>query len=143
GPRWGPRAYGAGWRKLDPGDGGGRVAPLARAQGRGDDGAAAPTLEALRREPRFDVYWNALLSEAALALSTQAQQPAPRILNGPLRTRSTMPRHGYRQSQCLRLRDSRMRAAMSALATRRSPSVAATSLEFCNKAIHMRPKPSA
>src|SRR5690606_31236634 len=104
---------------------------------------ATQILEALSRETRFDVYWNALLSEAALALSTQAQQPAPRILNGPLTNAINDASTWLSAVAVPRLRDSRMRAAMSALATRRSPSVAATSLEFCNKAIHMRPKPSA
>ena len=83
-PRCDPAVYEARLRKLDPGNGVVWMGPLARAQGRGDDAAATQILEALSRETHFDVYWNTLLSEAALALSTQAEQPAPKMLNGPL-----------------------------------------------------------
>ncbi len=83
-PRCEPQRYETRLRKLDPGNGVVWMGPLARAQARSDESAVAQILEALGREARFDVYWNALLAEGALALSAQAAQPAPKMLNGPL-----------------------------------------------------------
>lgn len=83
-PRCEPQTYESRLRKLDPGNGVVWMGPLARAYARKDDAAAEQILEALSRESRFDVYWNALLSEGAVALSRQAGQPAPKMLNGPL-----------------------------------------------------------
>lgn len=83
-PRCEPEVYESRLRKLDPGNGVVWMGPLADAQARGDDAAETQILEALSRESRFDVYWNTLLAQGALALSAQAREPAPKMLNGPL-----------------------------------------------------------
>ncbi len=83
-PRCEPQTYESRLRKLDPGNGVVWMGPLARAQARNETTEEAQILEALARETRFDVYWNALLSQAAVALSKQADQAAPKMLNGPL-----------------------------------------------------------
>jgi hypothetical protein len=83
-PRCEPQEYETRLRKLDPGNAVVWMGPLARAQRKGDTAAAEQILEAMGREERFDVYWNSLLWQGALALSAQAPQPAPKVLNGPL-----------------------------------------------------------
>ncbi len=83
-PRCEPQVYESRLRKLDPGNGVVWMGPLADAQARGDDAAETQILEALSRESRFDVYWNTLLAQGALALSAQSREPAPKMLNGPL-----------------------------------------------------------
>lgn len=83
-PRCEPEKYESRLRKLDPGNGIVWMGPLARAQARNERTVELQILEALAREARFDVYWNSLLSQAAVALSKQADQPAPKMLNGPL-----------------------------------------------------------
>lgn len=83
-PRCEPETYESRLRKLDPGNGVVWVGPLIRAQARDDHAAETQILDALSREARFDVYWNALLSQGALALSARAPKPAPKLLNGPL-----------------------------------------------------------
>ncbi|MFO7304356.1 MAG: hypothetical protein C0P74_002455 [Gammaproteobacteria bacterium] len=83
-PRCEPEVYESRLRKLDPGNGVVWAGPLMRAQARDDRAAEIHILEALSREDRFDVYWNTLLSQGALALSAQATAPPPKLLNGPL-----------------------------------------------------------
>lgn len=83
-PRCEPQVYESRLRKLDPGNGVVWTGPLADAQARGDDAAETQILEALSRESRFDVYWNTLLAEGALARAAQSREPAPKMLNGPL-----------------------------------------------------------
>ncbi len=83
-PRCEPQEYETRLRKLDPGNAVVWMGPLARAQRKGDTAAAEQILEAMGREERFDVYWNSLLWQGALALSAQAPQPVPKVLNGPL-----------------------------------------------------------
>lgn len=78
-----PERYEARLRKLDPGNGVVWMGPLARAQAKNDSAAELQILEALSREDRFDVYWNVLLREGALAVSAQNQN-RKQLLNGPL-----------------------------------------------------------
>jgi hypothetical protein len=83
-PRCEPQAYETRLRKRDPGNAVVWTGPLSRAQDKHDFAAEAQILDALSREARFDVYWNSLLWQGAVALSAQAREPAPRMLNGPL-----------------------------------------------------------
>lgn len=78
-----PERYEARLRKLDPGNGVVWMGPLARAQAKNDNAAELQILEALSREERFDVYWNVLLREGALAVSAQTRD-RKQLLNGPL-----------------------------------------------------------
>lgn len=83
-PRCEPSTYEARLRKADPGNGAVWMGPLTRAQEKGDSAVEAQVLEAMGKESRFDVYWNSLLSQAAVILSREAGKPAPKMLNGPL-----------------------------------------------------------
>lgn len=83
-PRCEPQEYETRLRKLDPGNAVVWMGPLARAQNKGDTAAEEQILEAMGREQRFDVYWNSLLWQGALALAAESPQPAPKVLNGPL-----------------------------------------------------------
>ncbi len=83
-PRCDPTQFEARLRKVDSGNGVVWMGPLTRAQDKGDTAAETQILEALSREARFDVYWNSLLSQAAVVVSREARQPAPKMLNGPL-----------------------------------------------------------
>lgn len=83
-PRCEPQEYETRLRKADPGNAVVWMGPLARAQSKGDTAAEAQILEAIGREERFDVYWNSLLWQGAVALSAEAPRPAPKVLNGPL-----------------------------------------------------------
>lgn len=83
-PRCAPEKYEARLRKLDPGNAVVWMGPLARAQDRKDTAVVDQILDAIGREQRFDVYWNALLWQASVALSAEAPKPAPKVLNGPL-----------------------------------------------------------
>ena len=83
-PRCDPTKYEARLRQADPGNGAVWMGPLARAQEKGDSAAEVQILDAIGKETRFDVYWNSLLSQAALTLSKESPQPAPKVLNGPL-----------------------------------------------------------
>jgi hypothetical protein len=79
-----PESYEARLRQLAPGNGVVWMGPLTRAQSARDSVTEKHVLEALSRESRFDVYWNALLSQAAVARSREQAQPPPKALNGPL-----------------------------------------------------------
>jgi hypothetical protein len=83
-PRCDPSMYEARLRKADAGNGVVWMGPLTRAQEKGDHSVEAQILEAMGKESRFDVYWNSLLSQAALTLSKEDAKPAPKMLNGPL-----------------------------------------------------------
>jgi hypothetical protein len=83
-PRCEPESYEARLREVAPGNGVVWMGPLTRAQTARDSVTEKHVLEALGRESRFDVYWNALLSQAAVARSRESAQPPPKALNGPL-----------------------------------------------------------
>jgi hypothetical protein len=83
-PRCDVEALEARLRKLDPRNAIVWMGPLSRARRQRDPAVEQEVLEALSRVDRFDVYWNSLLWQGAVALSEQSPKPAPKILNGPL-----------------------------------------------------------
>jgi hypothetical protein len=83
-PRCEPETYEARLRQLAPGNGVVWMGALTRAQAARDRLTEKHVLEALSRETRFDVYWNALLWRAAVARSQEPSQPEPTLLSGPL-----------------------------------------------------------
>jgi hypothetical protein len=68
-------------RKLDPGNAAAWIGALARARAQRDTAAEGSILEAMGRGDRFDLYWNALVSRLAVAITRSG---AARIEPGSL-----------------------------------------------------------
>lgn len=63
-------------RKLDPDNGNPWLGALSRAQQQNDSLAEEKILDELARSKHFDIYWNTLVSQTAVALSGQLPAPA-------------------------------------------------------------------
>lgn len=71
-------------RKLDPGNGIAWLGALSRARAKADVPAETEILTAMSRSPRFDLYWNPLVSRLGLAISQSTSAEAKNAMMDPL-----------------------------------------------------------
>lgn len=71
-------------RKLDPGNGIAWLGALGRARAKADVPAETAILTAMSRSPRFDLYWNPLVSKLGLAISQSTSAEAKNAMMDPL-----------------------------------------------------------
>jgi len=71
-------------RKLDPGNGIAWLGALGRARGRADVPAETEILTAMSRSPRFDLYWNSLVSKLGVAVSQSSSAEPGNAMMDPL-----------------------------------------------------------